>query len=112
VSSPLESSRPTLLATSPRPRSGAALVFALAALVPAVAATSCASDRTSSAPPAASCACHATCPVCAWRGDLACVDVEVDAATPRVDHCGCTYCFCSEECRERFLKDPDKYLTH
>jgi P-type Cu+ transporter len=36
--------------------------------------------------------------------------VRVTAATPAVAHDGHTYHFCSESCRERFAKDPSKFL--
>ena len=49
------------------------------------------------------------CPVCAWRGDLACMDVVVDDQTPKADFDGRTWWFCSEECRERFVKDPARF---
>ena len=49
------------------------------------------------------------CLVCEKNADLACVDVTVDAMTPRYDYGGNTYYFCSEECRGKFAKDPKKY---
>ena len=55
---------------------------------------------------------HAECLVCKHNADLACVDVTVDAKTPR---CVCearTYYFCSDECRRAFEKNPAKYLSH
>jgi YHS domain-containing protein len=50
-----------------------------------------------------------TCEVCRYRNDLACVCVKVTANTPRAEYHGTTYYFCSEECREAFLKKPAKY---
>jgi YHS domain-containing protein len=51
----------------------------------------------------------ATCEVCRYRNDLACVCVKVADDTPRTEYQGSTYYFCSEECREAFLKKPAKY---
>jgi YHS domain-containing protein len=51
----------------------------------------------------------AQCEVCRYRNDLACVCVKVTEKTPRVEYHGTTYYFCSEECREAFLKKPAKY---
>jgi hypothetical protein len=53
---------------------------------------------------------RAQCPVCRAEGDLACVDVHVRADTPSSCRCGCTYYFCSRECKERFDKQPELYL--
>lgn len=53
---------------------------------------------------------RATCCVCRYNNDLACVDIRVKAATPRTEHQGKTYFFCSADCREAFLKTPEKYL--
>jgi YHS domain-containing protein len=50
------------------------------------------------------------CLVCEKNADLACVDVAVDANTPRYDYAGKTYYFCSEECRAKFAGSPQKYL--
>ena len=52
---------------------------------------------------------HAECLVCKKNVDLACVDVAVDANTPKVEYDGKTYYFCSDECRDKFAKDPAKY---
>jgi YHS domain-containing protein len=49
------------------------------------------------------------CMVCKHNADLACVDVVVDANTPRYEYQGKTYYFCSETCREAFAKNPEKY---
>jgi YHS domain-containing protein len=51
-----------------------------------------------------------TCQVCRYRNDLACICVKVDESTPRTEFAGKTYYFCSESCRETFLKKPEKYL--
>lgn len=52
----------------------------------------------------------ATCPVCHYNHDLACVNVRVNDTTPRQEHDGVTYFFCSEECRAAFAKRPARYL--
>ena len=51
----------------------------------------------------------ATCEVCRYRNDLACVCVKVTPETPRTEFQGSTYYFCIEECRTAFLKKPAKY---
>ena len=53
---------------------------------------------------------HAECLVCKMNADLACVDVELDKQTPSAVHQGKTYYFCSDECHERFVKNPQKYV--
>ena len=52
----------------------------------------------------------ATCYVCRYNNDLACVNIHVKDSTPRTDYQGTTYYFCSKDCREEFLKKPDKFL--
>jgi YHS domain-containing protein len=52
-----------------------------------------------------------TCYVCRYNNDLACVKVRVNDSTPRTEYHGHTYCFCSEDCREAFSKNPDKYWS-
>lgn len=52
----------------------------------------------------------ATCHVCRYNNDLACVNIQVKDTTPHTDFQGTTYYFCSEDCRESFLKNPQKYL--
>jgi YHS domain-containing protein len=52
----------------------------------------------------------ATCHVCRYRNDLACVRIKVKDSTPRAEYQGATYYFCSEDCREEFLKNPQMYL--
>jgi YHS domain-containing protein len=54
---------------------------------------------------------HAECLVCKKNADLACVDVEVDKDTPYVEYQGKTYHFCSNDCRDKFAKDPAKYVS-
>jgi YHS domain-containing protein len=51
----------------------------------------------------------AECCICRENGDLACLHVKVTGATPRAEYGGRTWYFCSEECREAFLKNPAKY---
>ncbi len=51
-----------------------------------------------------------TCQVCRYNHDLACIVVKVDPDTPRVEHNGKTYYFCSDGCKDAFLKKPEKYL--
>ena len=53
---------------------------------------------------------RATCHVCRYNNDLACVNIRVKDATPRTDYQGTTYYFCSGDCRDAFLKTPQKYL--
>ncbi|HEY7089185.1 MAG TPA: YHS domain-containing protein [Tepidisphaeraceae bacterium] len=76
-------------------------------LLLAVVATGC----TSAQPPATlngkPCA---QCLVCKKNADLACVDVEVDANTPKYEYNGQTYYFCSDDCRDKFIKDPSQYV--
>ncbi len=52
---------------------------------------------------------HAECLVCKEEADLACVDVTVDATTPKTTYDGKTYYFCSDHCRDKFTKSPEKY---
>lgn len=53
----------------------------------------------------------AECPVCRENGDLACLRVTVREATPRTEHGGRVYYFCSEECRAEFERHPEKYAS-
>ncbi len=53
---------------------------------------------------------RSTCHVCRYNNDLACINVKVTTTTPRMELAGQTYYFCSDECRERFTKNPTKYL--
>jgi YHS domain-containing protein len=54
---------------------------------------------------------HAECLVCKVNADLACVDVTVKGDTPRAEYLGKTYYFCSNECRDKFVKEPAKYVA-
>jgi len=86
-------------------------------LVVSTLAVGCASSNHGDAPatqPAASASAsspHDTCLVCEHNADLACVDVTVDVKTPRCIYDGKTYYFCSDDCRNAFLKSPQKYLS-
>lgn len=53
----------------------------------------------------------AECLVCKKNADLACVDVVIDEKTPRYEHAGKTFYFCSEECRTAFAAHPDRYVS-
>jgi Cu+-exporting ATPase len=72
--------------------SGASVAMAAASTQPAVAAR------------------HAECLVCKMNADLACVDVDVARGTPSYVYNGTTYYFCSTECRDKFAKEPQKYV--
>jgi len=96
-------------------------------LIAACLSTGCASSNSSNSPTttpspagatptasATSAAAHATkgeCLVCKMNADLACVDVDVDKSTPSYVYNGHTYYFCSDECRDKFIKNPQKYLA-
>ena len=67
----------------------------------------CAATQTAAKKPG----CCAECLVCKKNADLACVEVEVNAKTPRADFAGKTYYFCSDECKAEFQKNPTKYLS-
>lgn len=51
----------------------------------------------------------AECPVCRQNNDLGCMEVRVNAKTPRVQHDGQTFYFCSEDCKKEFLTHPEQY---
>jgi YHS domain-containing protein len=53
---------------------------------------------------------QATCHVCRYHNDLACVSIDLTAKTPHMDHLGTTYYFCSESCMTAFAKNPVKYM--
>ena len=82
-----------------RPLLSLALAFLLAT------AAGCAASPATTRQPAAC----AQCLVCKHNADLACIDVEVDAKTPRLVYEGKTYYFCSDECQREFEKHPEKY---
>lgn len=83
------------------------LHMALAAMLAVAAGCATASHETAHGSGPSS-ICH----VCEYNNDLACVCVKVKDTTPRADYLGTTYYFCSEDCRDAFLKKPDKYLSH
>jgi YHS domain-containing protein len=51
-----------------------------------------------------------TCYVCRYNNDLACVHIHPTEKTAHAEYNGTTYYFCSEGCRDAFLKKPTKYL--
>ena len=53
---------------------------------------------------------YATCHVCEYNNDLACVHFRKKETTPTLTYQGHTYSFCSEECRSACAKNPGKYL--
>ena len=79
-------------------------LFALAAVLCLIAGCATQSKDAAQSGPAG--ICH----VCRYNSDLACVNIRVKDSTPRTDYQGTTYYFCSEDCREAFLKNPQKYL--
>ena len=52
-----------------------------------------------------------TCHVCRYNNDLACLCVKVKDNTPKTEHQGVAFYFCSEDCKTAFLKKPEKYLS-
>ena len=50
------------------------------------------------------------CYVCKYNNDLACVHFRMKPDTPKLVYAGQTWCFCSTDCRNAFLKKPEKYL--
>jgi Cu+-exporting ATPase len=81
----------------------------LSCLLMAIALGGCASAPATNGTVAATQP-HAECLVCKANADLACIDVAVEADTPRYAYDGRTYYFCSESCRGKFAKNPAKYL--
>jgi YHS domain-containing protein len=51
-----------------------------------------------------------TCYVCRYNNDLACVHIHPTEKSPRAEYNGTTYYFCSNGCRDDFMKNPTKYL--
>ena len=47
------------------------------------------------------------CPVCKQNGDLACLYVKPEESTPHIIKNGKAYYFCSEECKQGFLKQNE-----
>ena len=66
-----------------------------------------AADAAKPAAPGQTAICH----VCEYNRDLACVEFKVKATTPRLTYTGKEYCFCGEECRKVFEKNPAKYAA-
>ncbi len=87
------------------------ITLCLAAALLALGCASSNHDATTQPVAASSSAPHAECLVCKRNADLACVDVTVDKATPRCVYDGTTYYFCSDDCRNAFMKSPQKYLS-
>ena len=53
------------------------------------------------------------CCVCEHNNDLACLKVRVNDSTPQTQYQGKTLWFCSEECKQAFLKNPPQYkISH
>ena len=86
------------------------VILCLAAPLFAIGCASSNHDATTQPSASASSCPHEKCLVCEHNADLACVDVAVDAKTPRCVYDGTTYYFCSDECRNNFMKSPQKYL--
>ena len=85
------------------------LLISLALVLLSLAA-GCASESPSQTKDAAGHqAQHAECLVCKRNADLACVDIAVKDKTPTAMYNGKAYYFCSDECKNEFLKHPDKY---
>ena len=87
------------------------IILCLAASIFAIGCASSNHDATTQPVAASSSTPHAECLVCKRNADLACVDVTVDSSTPRCVYDGNTYYFCSDECRGKFMKSPQKYLS-
>ncbi len=60
---------------------------------------------TSSAQPKAQCL------VCKMNADLACVDLDSTQKNPTYLYNEKTYSFCSDECKTKFVKNPEKYVA-
>lgn len=101
---PAAAAAPSTSGSVPRPSSAPPSSGTAASSVPPNGAPASSPSSASGAIPAApSPAALEVDPVCS-------MDVRVTAATPAVAHDGHTYHFCSESCRERFAKDPSKFL--
>jgi YHS domain-containing protein len=53
---------------------------------------------------------YATCHVCEYNNDLACVRFRKKGTTPTFTYQGQTYSFCSKDCQSACAKNPGKYL--
>ncbi len=91
---------PEPVAKAPEAKAAAATGRSTAS-VPAGAA---ASAPASAAPPASELPSIATDPVCG-------MSVRVATDTPKAEHAGKHFYFCSESCRERFEKEPEKFAS-
>jgi Cu+-exporting ATPase len=69
-----------------------------------LAAAGCAAKHPADARPVA------VCQVCSCNRDMGCLRVRVDENTPKAEYESKNYYFCSDKCRDNFLKDPEKYL--
>lgn len=54
---------------------------------------------------------HSECLVCKFNADMACIDVAVDDQTPHCTYNAKEYYFCSTHCRDKFAKNPTKYVA-
>jgi YHS domain-containing protein len=68
-----------------------------------VGATATGGAGAASQNPVATTAAHAVDPVCNMR-------VPASAESPHATHGGKAYYFCSETCRDEFLRNPDRYV--
>lgn len=50
------------------------------------------------------------CLVCRYKRDFSCLEISKSPTTPRTQHAGRTFWFCSEACRSDFQKRPATYL--
>lgn len=63
------------------------------------------SASPTTSPTQASSAMKVRCPLCVNH------EIEVTDETPRAEHEGQTYYFCSQSCHDRFLSDPAKFIA-
>ena len=85
------------------------LIFMLMCLLMFFGATGCESQQVVATAPATTQP-HAECLVCKEEADLACVDVTVDPTTPMTLYQGQSYYFCSDHCKNKFIKSPGTYV--
>jgi YHS domain-containing protein len=81
-------------------------ILSLASAAAALALAACAAHRTG-APDSRPIAKD---PVCQYYRDLGCVDVRVDADTPRAEYAGVSYYFCCAHCKEQFEANPTQFI--
>lgn len=84
-----------------------ALASAVIATLLAVLTTAC--STMPPVPPADARVQH--CMVCRHRRDFSCLEVERKPGTPQSEYAGRNYCFCSNECREEFRRQPERYAV-